>query len=332
MFLSLGPARAFPGLVGILLFAGMSASSQTVASSTPTAPLATSSAAVTFPAASKPASPATSAAGWNFAVTEGVEHDSSTGWSDIVTPDLSLHPGPHASLDASIPWYPSLAAYVSTTANGVTTTTLTQAHNIFGDATVAAHLVGNSGNLTLTGGAAVGFATGDRSLGVSAGQTTYHIGTRAEDSLGIFTPDIEAGIGNSSTFANRSVLKSYTAVGEIANFQTGTSIDLPKQISLDLQAYEAMPVQLATVFGTINRRGNSSHAGGRKTVQGSSTTSAEDNGFTAGFSFPVARRLAFSMDYEHSLIQAEDIVGISLTWVLHAPRRAESVPASPLSR
>lgn len=322
-----------PGLVGILLLAAASAYSQAVASSAPPAALATSSAAITSAAASKPASPVQQQPEWNFAVTEGVQRDSSTGWSDIVTPDLSLHPGSHVSLDATIPWYPWLAAYVSTTVNGVTTTTLTQAHNIIGDATVAAHLSGTSGNFTLTGGAAAAFATGDRSLGVGAGQTTYHIGTHAEYSIGPFTPDIEAGIGNSSTFTNRAVLKSYTAVGEIADFQSGTDIDLPRKVSLDLQAYEAMPVQLATVFGTINRRGNQSHAGGKKTVQGSSTTSAEDNGFTASLSLPVTRRLAFSVDYNHSLIQAEDIVGFSLTWVLHPTKSAESAaPATPLSR
>ena len=80
------------------------------------------------------------------------------------------------------------------------------------------------------------------------------MGTHAEYSVGPFTPDVEAGIGNSSAFANHVVKKAYTAVGEIANFQAGTNIDLPRKLSLDVELYEAMPMQLADIFGTISRR------------------------------------------------------------------------------
>ena len=312
MFASLRLIREVHVPLVVLLLVGACADGQTVAS-----------AVSAGPAESSPV-------GLNLGVSENLEHDSSTGWSDIVSPDISLHLSRHFSIDAGIPWYPSLAAYVSTTVNGVTTTSLAQVGNVVGDGAVTAHAGGSLGDFNLNGNAAVGFATGDKSLGVGAGQTTYHLGTHTEYSVGPFTPDVEVGIGNSSAFANQKVRKSYTAVGEIANCQAGTSIDLPKKLSLDVEGYEALPVQLASVFGTINRRGNHGHGGGKKTVQGTST-SAEDNGFNMDLSLPFTRKLAFSADYAHSLIQAEDIIGFSLTWALRSPAKAEAnSPGSPL--
>ena len=270
--------------------------------------------------------------GLNLSLSENLEHDSSTGWSDSLTPDLSLRLGKHFSFDGNVPWFLSLAAYVPTTVNGVTTTTLAQVHNVIGDAAATAHFAASHNDFNYSAGAAVGFPTGDKSLGVGAGTATYHFGNHAEYSIGSFTPDIEAGIGNSSAFANQAVHKSYTAVGGMANFQVGTSIDLPMKLSLDFEGYESMPVQLQSIFGTISRRGNHKHAAGKKTLQGA-TGSGEDNGITVDLGFPLTRKLAFSASYDRSLIQADDIVGFSLTWTLHTPKKIEAgAPASPLSR
>ena len=326
--------RTLLGLVVCALWARGIALSQMVATPTPAAVsnAGLPSAGVSPAVKPRASSPETPLDGLNFGLAENLEHDSSTAWSDFLTPNLSLRVNPNLSFDTSFPWYLTLAAYVPTTVNGVTTTTLTQSHNVIGDTVIAAHARAGHGDFNFSGGTAVGFATGDKSLGVSAGQTTYHFSTHADYSIGPFTPDLEAGIGNSSAFANRLVRKSYTAVGGIANFQAGTSIDLPKKLSLDVEGYEALPIELATVFGTISRRGNRSHGGGKKTLQGS-TSSSEDNGLTMDLSFPLTPKLALSADYAHSLIQAEDIAGFSLTWVLRAPKKSESgVAASPLSR
>jgi hypothetical protein len=315
----------------LLPFVAASARAQTLTANTqPPAPVdSVTTGSVT---AVKPTEPANPIILWNFSVNDSAQHDSSTGWSDFVTPGLSLHPARHLAFDANFPWYLSLAAYAPATVNGVSTTTLTQAHNVIGDATASAHADGKQGDLSFNVGAAVGFPTGDKSLGVGAGTTTYHFGTHTEYSVGPFTPDIEAGFGNSSAFANQVVKKAYTAVGEIANFQAGTNVDLPRKLSLDVELYEAMPVQLANIFGTIGRRGNHNHAGGKKTVQGA-TGSSEDNGMTAELGIPLTRRLAFSASYDRSFIQADEIVGFSVTWVLRARRTESSTPpASPLSR
>lgn len=268
---------------------------------------------------------------WNFSLNENLQHDSSTGWSDILTPSLSLKPDRHVSIAASLPWYPTLAAYTSTTVNGITTTSLSQQHNVLGDASLSATAGGSHDDFSFNAGAAFGFATGDQSLGVSAGKTTWHFGTHAEYSVGPFNPDIEAGIGNSSAFASHVIRKSYTAVGQMANFQAGTSIDLPRKVSLDLEAYEAMPIQLQSIFGTISRRGSQGRGRSKKTVQGA-TGSGEDNGFNLGLEYPLTRKLTLGAEYDASVIQADNIVAFSVNWVLRAPRKADSgAPASPFA-
>lgn len=269
---------------------------------------------------------------WNVSFNEGVQRDSSTGWSDIVTPGFSLRFGPHVSFVAALPWYPTLAAYTSVTSNGTTTTTLNQQHNVLGDGSISGFAGRNHGDLNFIAGASIGFPTGDQSLGVSAGKTTWHTGTHAEYSVGPFTPDVEAGIGNSSAFASHLVRKSYTAVGEMANFQLGTSIDLPRKLSLDLEGYEAMPIQSQTLFGTIERRNSHATGRGRRTLQGSNA-SGEDNGLNAGCEYPLTRKLTIGAEYDASVIQGTNIVAFSVNWVLRSPRKMDSdVPTSPIAQ
>jgi hypothetical protein len=295
-------------------------------------PAPADSAALVTATQAKPTAPANPLTTWNFSINESVQHDSSTGWSDIVTPGLSLHPNRRLSFDVNVPWYPSLAAYTPTVVNGTTTTTtLTQQHNVIGDASASAHAGAGHGDFNFNAGAAIGFPTGDQSLGVGAAETTWHFGTHSEYSIGPFTPDVEAGIGNSSAFASSLVHKSYTAVGQMANFQAGTNVDLPQKFSLDVEAYEAMPIQLQNIFGTISRRGNHARSGSKKTLQGA-TGSGEDNGVNIELEHSLTRRLVLSAEYDRSFIQANDIVGFSLNWVLRAPAKPETgAPASPLS-
>lgn len=321
------------GLVAAFLALSTSAWAQTLSASAAVPPPASNSAAAS--SASRPRPVAQNPLPfWNFSLSETVQHDSSTAWSDILTPSLSLRPDRHLSFVGALPWYPTVAAYTSTTINGTTTTTLSQHRNVLGDASLSGFADASQGDFNFIAGASLGFATGDRSLGLSAGQTTWHLGTHFEYSVGPFTPDIEAGIGNSSAFASHTLRKSYTAVGRMANFQAGTSIDLPAKLSLDLEAYEAMPIQTQNLYGTIGHR--NSHATGRgrskqTAVQGS-TGSGEDNGFNLGLEYPLTRKLTFAAEYDDSIIQADNIVAFSLRWSLHGANPSETgAPTSPLA-
>jgi hypothetical protein len=271
---------------------------------------------------------ATSLAGANFSVNETSQHDSSTGWSNVITPDASFRFNRHLLVDANFPWYLSLQASVPSAVNGITTYQIEQVHNVLGDAAASAHFDAEHNDSALNAVFTVAFPTGDRSLGIGAGTATYHLNNHFEHSFGPVTPDVEVGIGNSSALANHAVRKAYTAVGAIANFQAGANIDLPRKASLDLEFYEALPLAAQDVFGTIGQNGKGQ---GKKVLRGSGN--AEDNGVTAELGFPIMRRLTLSGNYNRSLIQGDNIVGLSLTWQLRAPKKSESdAPLSPLER
>jgi hypothetical protein len=288
-------------------------------------------AGVTQSGVSRSPVPAAPLARLNFSANGTSQHDSTTGWANIVTSDLSFRFNRYFSVDANVPWYLTLQAYVPTTVNGVTTYSLKQIHDVMGDATSSGRFEASSEDFGYKSAITVGYATGNSQYGIGAKSTTYNFNNHLEYSVGPFTPDVEIGVGNSSALTNHFVRKAYTAVGELANFQAGTSIDLTKKVSLDVEAYESMPVSIQSVFGTIERAGKNGRARGKQVLQGTGT--AEDNGFSAELSIPLTSNLALSGQYNRSLRQASDIAGVSITWTLHAPEKREAgTPACSVAR
>jgi hypothetical protein len=198
-------------------------------------------------------------------------------------------------------------------------TTLRQIHNVIGDATSSARFDARGVDFAYKSAITVGYATGNSQYGIGAKSTTYNFSNHLEYSLGPFTPDVEIGVGNSSALTNQKFKKAYTAVGGLANFQAGTNIDLSKKLSLDVEAYEAMPVSAQSVYGTISKAGKNGKAGGKQVLQGTGT--AEDNGFTTELSVSLTPNLTLSGQYDRSFRQESDITGVSITWTLPAPKK-----------
>ncbi|MDR3792072.1 MAG: hypothetical protein P4L03_01705 [Terracidiphilus sp.] len=257
--------------------------------------------------------------GFNFTLSNNAQHNSLTGWSDVVTPDLSYRFNKHFSLNTNVPWYPRVQNFVAKTVSGVTTYPLQEGTNLLGDTALSGHAQANLGDFGYSLTATGAFPTGEVKYGLSANTKTYNVTNHLEYSIGPFTPDIEAGEGNSSSLAGRSVKKSYTAVGPIANFQAGTSIDLPKKLGLDLEAYENMPIGNQNVYGTVSKKNKKGVIVTKQVLQG--TGVAEDNGFQAELDIPLNANLTLSGNYERSLRQGTDTAGITLTWVLRAPKK-----------
>ena len=85
----------------------------------------------------------------------------------------------------------------------------------------------NPFSLGYDGTVSMGLPSGNTDYGLGAGQVTFNINNHFEKSVGIFSPDIELGYGDTSRLIDQRVLKSYVAVGPLAHFQAGTTIDLP---------------------------------------------------------------------------------------------------------
>jgi hypothetical protein len=256
--------------------------------------------------------------GFNFSLESTSQHSSVTGWSNLWTPTLSFRVNDHFSVDASIPWVLSDNAYVPVTVKGVTTYPLQHANNILGDLAASGTYELVHDDFGYNAVATLGFATGNSLYGLSANTTTYNITNHLEYGFGRFTPDVEIGEGNSSTLVNQEVRKAYTAVGQLANFQAGSWIDLPWKLGLDLEAYEALPVGKQNIYGTVTKKTK-----GKRTTTTTLASSgvAEDNGFTTALDIPIGAHLVLSGGYDRSLRQHDDIANISITYTLRGSKK-----------
>ena len=258
--------------------------------------------------------------GVNLTATDTAQHSSVTGWSYFLEPTLSYRFNKNLAVNASVPYFFVTKNFVPVKSGGTTTYPLISATNLLGDTTAALNfecVPGDFGESFIATGA---FPTGNSEFGLSANVPTYNFTNHLEYSIGIFSPDIEVGEGNSSTLVGRAVKKSYTAVGPAANFQAGSGIDLGR-LGLDLEAYELMPIGNQNVYGTVTRKNKKGKLVTKQVLEGSGV--AEDNGFTAELTVPLRHGLELSGQYQRSLIQGYDIVSSTISWIVRQPHRPQ---------
>jgi outer membrane protein W len=255
--------------------------------------------------------------GFNLSLGTSSQHDSSDGWSSVLTPGAAYRLNRYFSANVSIPIY----AYINVEVTGGTklkpTYNLATKHGVLGDTTVAAHLdlytiVDYNASVSL------GLPSGNSNYGLGAGQPTFDINNHFEKSFGIFSPDIEVGFGDSASLVNRRILKGYTTVGYNAHFQAGLSMELPHNINFSADAYEQMPISTSTIHSTTTR-------GKKKVTTNTSVSGGEDNGFLTSLDIPVNRHVTLSGFYNRSLRGHDDVAGFSFTFLLKAAPREQDV-------
>lgn len=240
------------------------------------------------------------------------QHDSTSGWSSILTPGVAYRFNSLFSLTASAPLY----TYINVEARTGTKTdpvyVLKTKHDVFGDASIAAHLETHPEPIDYSATITVGLPSGNTAYGLGAGQPTYDINNHFEKSIGIFSPDIELGIGDSSALIHAQVRKNFVAVGTLAQFQAGTSIDLPFNMGFEADVYEDLPFHPSIIYSTTGK-------GKKKVTTATNVGNAEDNGVTTSLDIPFTGHLTLSGFYDRSIRNQDDIAGVSLTLLLKAP-------------
>ncbi len=212
------------------------------------------------------------------------------------------------SVDASLPFYDYLDA-VHTGKGGNSRVT---AHNaILGDAGIASHFAFSPDICDYVGTIALSAPTGNEHLGVGTGHFGYNINNHAERSVGPFTPDIEAGIGNTSSLIRRRVAKSYTSSGLLLFLQAGTTVNLARSFNLDSEGYEQLPIGAQTVYSRAARKN------GKVVLM--QPSDGEDNGINFELDAPVVRRFLLSASLSQSIRLGETTESVSLAFLLHVP-------------
>jgi hypothetical protein len=256
--------------------------------------------------------------GFNASLGTSSQHDSSNGWSSVLNPNVAYRLNKYFSADAGVPMflYINIDANVGTKAKPVYQYSSKNA--VFGDTSLSFHADANAFTVDYNATVSMGLPSGNTDYGLGAGQVTFNINNHFEKSLGMFTPDIEFGYGDTSSLVNQRVLKSYVAVGPMAHFQAGTSMDLPLNMSFEAEAYEELPLANDIVYSTTGK-------GKKKVTTATNEGPAEDNGFTTSLDIPLAPHVTMSGFYSRSLRDHDDVAGFSFTFLLKAPPKPSEI-------
>ncbi len=257
--------------------------------------------------------------GFNVSLGTSSQHDSSNGWSSILTPNVAYRLNRYISVDASVPMY----LYINIDANVGTKAKPVYKYiskkDAFGDTSLSLHGDATAWMIDYNGTLSLGLPSGNTDYGLGAGQVTYNINNHFEKSMGLFAPDLEFGFGDTSTLVNQRILKSYIAVGPMVHFQAGTSVDLPWRMSFEAELYEELPLDKNLVYSTTGK-------GKKKVTTSINIDPAEDNGFLTSLDIPLSRHVTMSGFYNRSLRDHDDVGGFSFTFLLKAPPQPPKVP------
>lgn len=258
--------------------------------------------------------------GPNASVGTTSQHDSTTGWTSLLTPNVAYRFDKHFSFNAGTPIfvYVNAAATTSTLVLGVpiaTTGPIKTRTVLLGDTTLAGQFETHAKLLDYNVTATVGMPTGDYVHGLGAGQVTFEINNHFERAINdIFTPNIELGIGDSATLNNLRVRRDYVIVGKNAHFQAGMGVSLPFNMEFEADAYEDLPLATQTVTETSTNGKKGKQL--RVMTTSSEESIGEDNGFLNTLDVPLSNHVTLSGFYNRSLRTKVDTAGFSLTFLL----------------
>ena len=257
--------------------------------------------------------------GFNTSITIAPEHDSSAGWRTLFLPIAAYRCSPVFSLTAALPIYSTIRVqeqigtlrkprYVQKTVRGA-----------LGDLSLSASANYPFKRLYGTFTTTLGLPTGRSKYGLGAGQVTYNLNNHVEAALRRLSPDLEIGIGDTSSLTRERLPRDYTSVGHLLHVQAGASLLLPRNALFSAQAYEEMPLGYNTVYSTTTR--------GKKKVTTSVTspTAAEDNGLQTTLDIPVLRHVTLSGFYNRSIRSHADLAGFSFTLLLRTPHTLDEL-------
>jgi hypothetical protein len=245
--------------------------------------------------------------GWSATIGTTASHDSLAGWSLLETPSVAYRLNSVISMDAATPFY----TYVNAVRTGKDGDPKLVSHEgIWGDTGLSGHFEFSPNPFDYLGTIAFSAPTGDEHLGTGTGHLGYDLNNHFERSMGIFTPDIEVGIGNTSSLMRPKVAKAYTSYGLLAFFQAGTAVDLPDSFNLDAEGYEQLPISSQTVYSRANRKHGAVLT---------NTSDAEDNGLTVELDAPPTHRFLLSASVARSVRLDDTTASVSLAFLLHVP-------------
>ncbi len=152
--------------------------------------------------------------------------------------------------------------------------------------------------------------TGDEQKGLSTGHVMWNLSNRIAHGWGIFSPFIEAGVGNTVADTNR-LGRVFKTFGYNAAFEAGTEIDAGR-VSFSASAYDVVPWGAQTVISRVFRCPPGPKCVATQTIADRKNHLLEsvsigdasltrDNGFNAGADFSPLKNVALDFNYSRSV-------------------------------
>lgn len=254
--------------------------------------------------------------GVNASLTTSSQHNSSSGWTSIFYPSLSWRMNRHFGVDATVPAYNYLDAYIDVGTAEKPLFAKQSEKGVWGDTVLTFEGDAPIRSFGYSGLFSLGLPTGAVGYGVGAGQVTYSFNNWFQRDIGRFTPNVALGYANTSSLINQGVLRNYVAVGPLAHFQAGTSFALTRTITFNAAAYEELPLDTDLIFSTTIK-------GKKKITTSTNADPGEDNGFVTSLAIPFSPRFSMAGFYSRSLRDHTDIAGFSFTLTARGTRAAE---------
>jgi hypothetical protein len=254
--------------------------------------------------------------GFNASLGTTSQHDSTNGWSSLLTPNVAYRLNSYLSADVGVPFFDYINVDQNTGTKLRPVYGYQTKNHAFGDTALSVHLDLHPDLFDYNATVTIGMPSGNTNYGLGAGQVTYNFNNHFEHSFDFFSPDIELGLADSSSLVGARARKSYIAVGTLAHFQVGGSFDLTRRMSFSADAYEELPLVTTTVYSTTGK-------GKRKVTTATSQGAAEDNGFSTSLDIPLQSHVTLSGFYNRSVRNKIDTAGFSLTFLLRAAPRRE---------
>lgn len=180
----------------------------------------------------------------------------------------------------------------------------------------------------------LGAPTGDTKKGFSNGHATWNWTNHVEHGLGMFTPFIDGGVGN-TILDTRYFKRPFMTFGYSAAFEVGTEVDAGP-ISLSASAYDIAPWGPQTVISRVFRctSGTKCSSAGKTTnrknyldasVSSGDASLTRDNGFNASVEFKPVKTIDLELDYSRSVPLRLNIFSFGISLDLGAVLRRGSL-------
>lgn len=252
--------------------------------------------------------------GFNASLGTTSQHDSSSGWSSVVSPNVAYRFNRNFSADIGLPVYTYIKTYENVGTKAKPVYAYKPKRGVIGDTFLSLHADAMPYNFGYDASISLGMPTGNTAYGLGAGQVTFNLNNHIERTFGIFSPNIELGYGDTSTLVDARIRKDYISVGPLAHFQSGVGVDLPRGMWFEADVYEQLPLSKDLIYSTTTK-------GKKKITTVKNVGIAEDNGFLTSLDVPITPHVTLSGFYNRSLRDHSDVAGFSFTFLLkHSPR------------